>query len=174
MAERHKRPERSRGLPRRLPDRDESNCGKEQNLLDGSPLEDLYFTDLDLTDSRISSIRGGNLVFDRVSFAGSEIASFRLFDVRFVGCDLSNTMIRTCEADRVEFIDCKLTGLNAFACRFEDVLIERCDARFVQLSEGLLRSSEIVASDFTEAVLNGVDLRNTDAEKRYVSKGRSS
>jgi uncharacterized protein YjbI with pentapeptide repeats len=161
MGEKTKKSERSRDRPRRLPAADEFNAGTEEHLLSGMPLEDLCFSDVDLSARRIPAIRGGNLVFDRVAFARSEIASFRLFDARFVGCDLSNAMLRACEATRVEFVDCKLTGLNAFGCRFEDVLMERCDASFSHLSKGRLHRCEIVASQFREAALNGMSFEGT-------------
>ncbi len=160
MAEK-KKSERSRNRPRRIPACDEFTEGTEDHLLAGSPLEDLCFTNLDLSSRRIPALRGGNLVFDRVSFANSEIASLRLFDARFVGCDLSNPMLRACEATRVEFVDCKLTGLNAFGCRFEDVLMERCDASFSHLSEGRFHHCEIISSEFREAALNGISFEGT-------------
>lgn len=165
MAENTRKTERSRGLPRRLPVSEEAAFGDEHILLSGNAIEDMWFTSLDLSGRRIPAIRGGNVVFDRVSFANSEVAVVRLFDARFVGCDLSNAMFRVSEATRVEFVDCRLTGLNAFACRFEDVLIERCDARFIQLSEGRIRRSEIVESDFTEASLNRVTFEVTQLRK---------
>jgi uncharacterized protein YjbI with pentapeptide repeats len=169
MAER-KKSERSRDRPRRLPECDESTAGTEEHLLIGSPLEDLCFTHLDISGRRIPALRGGNLVFDRMSFANSEIAVLRLFDARFVGCDLSNAMLRACEATRVEFIDCKLTGLNAFGCRFDDVLMERCDASFCHLSEGRLKHSEIVASQFREAALNGISFEGTRMKEVVLRK----
>jgi len=115
------------------------------------------FAGLDVSGRRIAALRGSSVVFDRVSFANAEIGSVRLFDARFVNCDLSNAVFRSFEATRVEFVACRLAGLNAPACRWQDVLIERCDARFAQLSEGRWRRCEVVASQLRESALNGVE-----------------
>jgi len=170
MAEKNRKPERRRDRPRRLPEPDNATLGTVDLLLDGAVLEDICFNQLDLAGRGIASIRGYNLVFDRVSFANCEIALLQLFDARLIGCDLSNTMLRAFEATRVEFIDCKLTGLNAFACRLEDVLIDRSDARFAQLSEGRLRRSEIISSDLSEAALNGMTFEATQLKNVILRK----
>ena len=66
-------------------------------------------------------------LIEAVSFANATIQSVRLRDVRFVRCDLSNSVMRGLQANRVEFIDCRLMGMKAAECRMEDVLLERCD-----------------------------------------------
>jgi uncharacterized protein YjbI with pentapeptide repeats len=100
-------------------------------------------------------------IFDRVSFANCEIGSLNLVDTRLIGCDLSNAMLRRFYATRVEFLDCKFIGMNAFGCRWDDVLLDHCDARFAQLGEGRLRRCELRSSQFREAGLVRVTLEAT-------------
>ncbi|WP_213805404.1 pentapeptide repeat-containing protein [Granulicella sp. dw_53] len=161
MTPKPKKAERSREHPRQLPSPGDSSDTTLDVLLEGTPLEDSAFADLDLSNRRIPSLAGSNLIFERVSFAHCEIGSLRLFDVRLVDCDLSNTMLRAFEATRVEFIDCKLVGMNALGCQWQDVLLDHCDARFAQLSEARIRRCEIRSTQLREAALSRIDLEAT-------------
>jgi uncharacterized protein YjbI with pentapeptide repeats len=161
MAEKTRKPDRPRETPRNLPSPDESHHGTRVQLLDGGHLEGGIFTEVDLSTLRLAELKGSNLVFDRVSFANCEIGSLNLVDTRLVGCDLSNSMLRRFEATRVEFLDCKLIGMNAFGCRWDDVLIDHCDSRFAQLGEGRLRRCELRSSQLREAGLVRVTLEAT-------------
>jgi len=153
MAEKTRKIERVREVPRNLPSVHKSQTGTKDRLLDGGHLEDTIFSDLDLSTHRLPELKGSNLLFERVSFANCEIGSMNLVDTRLIGCDLSNSMLRRFEATRVEFLDCKLIGMNAFGCRWDDVLIDHCDARFAQLGEGRLRRCELRSSQLREAGL---------------------
>jgi uncharacterized protein YjbI with pentapeptide repeats len=161
MAEKTRKPDRRRETPRNLPAADESHHGTKSPLLDGRHLEDTIFSEIDLSTHKLAELKGSNLLFERVSFANCEIASLNLVDTRLIGCDLSNAMLRRFEATRVEFLDCKLIGMNAFACRWDDVLIDHCDARFAQLGEGRLRRCELGASQLREAGLVRVTFEAT-------------
>lgn len=160
MAEKPKK-DRPREPARNLPTAPDATPGTRDLLLEGEPLEDLIFTDLDLSNQRLPSLRGSNLIFHRVSFNNCEIASTRLADARFTECDLSNAQLRSFEATRVEFLSCKLVGINALACRWQHVLLDHCDARFGQFSEGRIRHSELRATQLREAALGRVDLEAT-------------
>ena len=69
--------------------------------------------------------------------------------------------MRGFEATRVEFIDCRLTGMMAIECRWQDVLIENCDGRYAQISDGKLHTCEFKASNFAEADFRNADLEGT-------------
>ncbi len=161
MADRPKKQKDARELPRQVPSTDDSHAGTRSDLLDGSSLEDTTFSELDLTGERIPILRGSNLLFDHVSFSNCEIGSTRLTDVRFTHCDLSNAQLRGFDATRVEFVYCKLVGMNALACKWQDVLLDHCDARFAQMSEGRIRRSEIRSTQLREAALGRVDFEGT-------------
>jgi uncharacterized protein YjbI with pentapeptide repeats len=150
-----------RQSPRGVPDADDVNRGLEAALCAGEALEETVFSEISVSVRRIGSIRDSQLLFERVSFAECEIGSANLFDTQFFGCDFSNAMLRNLEATRVEFVDCKLVGTNAFGCRMQDVLIDRCDASFAQFGEGRLRRCEIRASQFRESALNRMEFEGT-------------
>lgn len=153
--------DRHREKPRNLPDVDESHVGTKTQLLEGGHLEDTTFAEIDFSTLKLAELKGSNLVFDRVSFASCDMTSLNLVDARFIACDLSNSMLRRFEATRVEFLDCKLIGMNAFGCRWNDVLIDHCDARFAQFGEGRLRRCEIRGSQLRETGLVRVTLEAT-------------
>jgi len=161
MAEKNRKTDRPREAPRKLPCAANSQRSTKAELLEGRPLEETCFSELDLADCKLPELKGSNLLFDRVSFANCEIGSLNLFDARFVGCDLSNAVLRRFHATRVEFVDCKLIGMSAFACRWDDVLLDHCDGRFAQLGEGRLRRCEIRSSQLREAGLVRVTLEAT-------------
>jgi uncharacterized protein YjbI with pentapeptide repeats len=161
VAERPKKAERPRDAPRRLPSAGDAAPLTAESLLEGIALEDAHIADIDLSGRRLPSLRGSNLLFERVSFANCEIPSVGLSDVRFVGCDLSNTRLPHFEATRVEFLECKLVGMNALACRWQDVLLDHCDARFAQLGESRLRRCEIRSIQLREAALGRADFEAT-------------
>jgi uncharacterized protein YjbI with pentapeptide repeats len=161
VPEKPKKADRLREHPRQIPAPEDSNHATAEAILEGSAFEDSTFAELDLSDRRLPTLRGSNLLFDRVSFANCEISTVRLSDARFIHCDLSNAQLRSFEATRVEFINCRLVGLNALACRWQDVLLDHCDARFAQLSEGRIRRSEIHATQLREAALSRIDFEST-------------
>jgi uncharacterized protein YjbI with pentapeptide repeats len=161
MAEKLKKLKGSREHPRQLPLEDDSNLASREDLLSDRFMEEVRFQDLDVSGQRLSAISGSNLLFERVSFANCKISSVHWSDVRLVGCDLSNTVIRSFDVTRVEFIDCKLIGMNALGCKWQDVLLQSCDARFAQLSEGRVRRSEFRETQLREAALNVMDLEGT-------------
>jgi uncharacterized protein YjbI with pentapeptide repeats len=75
-----------------------------------------------------------------------------------IRCDLSNAEVRAFDARRVEFIECRLTGLHAFECRWQDVLVENCLARYAQFNDGLLTLAEFRSSHFDDSDFRGADL----------------
>ena len=144
-----------------------------ENPLAGLPLTDLTIEDAlvegqDVSGHRISSLIAKGCVLRDVSFANCEIGSIRLRDVRLVKCDLSNSLLRVLEANRVEFVDCRLIGMRAAESRCNNMLIENCDGRYTQWNDGQMRLCEFRGSQFAEC-----DLRSTDLEAPYSHKRRS-
>lgn len=73
---------------------------------------------------------------------------------------MSNAILNGFEAARIEFVDCRLTGMRACECHWEDVLVENCDLRYVQLSDSRIRNSEFRSSNLSEADLRGVNFES--------------
>ena len=130
-------------------------------IVDGEPLEDARVLSGELSGKAIQRLIVRRAVIEAVSFAAADLRSVLLRDVRLIRCDLSNAAMRKFEASRVEFIDCRLTGLKALECRMEHVLLERCDARYAQFNGGALRSSDFVDSRLDESDFRAVNLEQT-------------
>ena len=145
--------------PDSLPSPEELTPVMAEIMITGTPLEESWARDVDLSGHKIPSLVARNSVFDHVSFANCRIPSFRLQDFRMVKCDLSNAVLHGFEATRVEFIGCRLTGMRASECHCHDVLFEDCDLRYVQLNDSEIRRSEFRASRLEESDLRGTDLQ---------------
>ena len=131
------------------------------DITSGERLDESRISGIDFSGRKISGLSAKVVVLDGISFAGCEIPSPRFRDVRFVKCDLSNAKLRGCEATRVEFVDCRLTGIIAAECCWQDVLIENCDGRYAQFNSGRFRTCELKASNFTEADFSDAALEGT-------------
>ena len=168
MPERPKKQPAERELPH-LPEqlevlaRPDGDAAREM-LLEGSPIEEQAFADVDLSAERIGSLTISGSVLERVSLANCEIGSLRLRDVRLTGCDLSNARIRSFEATRVEFVRCRMVGLVTPKSQWLSVLLDTGNARFAQLNDGRMRRSEFRETHLGEAVLSRCEL----AESRFV------
>jgi uncharacterized protein YjbI with pentapeptide repeats len=151
--------------PQGLPGLEDLTPVECETLLGGEPLEESLAQNIDLSGRKIPSLVGWNSVFDHVSFANSKIDKLRLRDARLVKCDLSNSVLRSFEANSVEFIDCRLLGMRAVECQWRDVLFENCDIRYAQLNDSQIRRSEFRTCNLTEA-----DLRDSNLEGAIFSR----
>lgn len=124
-------------------------------------VEEARAVGLDLSERELPGLSVKMSVLEGVSFAGTAISAPFLQDVRLVRCDLSNATWRSFQATRVEFVECRLIGMKALECNWQDVLLQDCDGRYLQLTDGRLRSCEFRESTFVEADLRAVDLGST-------------
>jgi uncharacterized protein YjbI with pentapeptide repeats len=160
MAAKNRNDEAPQRSPADLPaSSDELILITTESAFANEPIEESLVAGVDFSGRKLSGFSAKCSVFDGVSFAGCEMPSPRLRDVRFVKCDLSNATLRGFEATRVEFTDCRLTGMVAIECRWRDVLVENCDGLYAQITDGKLHTCEFRNSNFAEA-----DFRNTDLE----------
>ncbi len=132
-----------------------------REIVDGEPVDDAYVSSGEFSGRTLSQLVVRRSVISAVSFAGGQIKSVRLKDVRFVRCDFSNTVLRGIDASRVEFIDCRFIGVKALECRMEDILFERCNGRYGQFQDGSAVRSEFVESQFEDADFRGVNLSHS-------------
>jgi uncharacterized protein YjbI with pentapeptide repeats len=96
-------------------------------------------------------------VLERVNMAESSYVSIVLKDVRLIGCELANLRTRELVLIRVEFIDCRMTGLSGGEVNAQDLLIREGDQRYCQI-----RSSRFKAAEFDECNFEESDFRETD------------
>lgn len=147
--------------PKDLPGLADLAPATDEIVLAGQPLEESRAQDMDLSGRKIPSLVAWNSFFERVSLARCEISSFRLRDVRLVKCDLSNAVLRGFEASRIELIECRLIGMRAIECHWQDVLVQNCDMRYAQLNDGQVRGCEFKVCRLEESDLRGTDLEGT-------------
>jgi len=134
---------------------------RASTIVEDEPVEDARISSGNFSGRTVREFAVRRSVIEGVSFAQANLRSARLRDVRFVRCDLSNAVMRGVEAVRVEFVDCRLIGVNASECRMEDVLLERCDARYAQFHDGALRHSEFIDTQMQEVEMRGVHLEHS-------------
>jgi len=139
-------------------------------VLAGEPIVESRLVGADLSGRKLVGLVAKYAILEGVSLSACEIPAARFQDVRFVKCDLSNASLRGFEARRVEFIDCRLIGMAATECQWQDVLVQNCDGRYVQLNDGRIRTGEFRASDFSEADFRGTDLEGTSFAQVLLSR----
>lgn len=157
-----------RRSPEDLPELERLTALTDASLLAGNPLGESCANNIDLSGLKIPSLAVWNSIFDRVSFASCQISSLRLRDLRALKCDLSNSILRGFEASRVEIIGCRLTGLRAAECRWQDVLVEDCDMRYAQLNNSRFLNCEFRSCNLAGSDLGGSDLRGAIFSKTIL------
>lgn len=123
-----------------------------------------------------ASLRVENSVLERVCLAECRFGSLMMRDVRLVNCDLANLQIRGWALTRVEFIDCRMTGLTAAETEALDVLAREGDLRYSQFRDSRFRSTEFDGCNLEEADFQGTDLTGTVFRKcnmRNVEMGQA-
>jgi uncharacterized protein YjbI with pentapeptide repeats len=136
----------------------------------GEPIVESRLVGADLSGRKLAVFVAKNAILEGVSLSACDIPAARFQDVRLVKCDLSNAILRGFEARRVEFIDCRLIGMAATECQWQDVLVQNCDGRYVRLSDGRVRAGEFRASDFSEADFRGTDLEGASFAQVLLSR----
>lgn len=136
----------------------------------GETVNESHVVGIDLSGRKLSSLSVKCSILEGVSFTGCVIPSPRFRDVRLIQCDLSNATLRGFEATRVEFIDCRLTGMITIECRWQDVLIENCDGRYAQLNDGKFQTCEIKGCNFSEADFRSADLEGTIFSRAILNR----
>ena len=119
-------------------------------------LQDAHLADAQHPDLRLDTLHFEGCLLERVQLTGAQLGALIAKDVRFVDCDLANLRAHRCSLTRVEFINCRLTGLRTTALDCHDVLIRNADLQFAQFAGGTFRNSEFDGCNATD-----IDLRDT-------------
>jgi len=124
---------------------------------------------------RGASARGA--VFDTCSIARSEmdetrLPGLRMLDVRIGKCGAANADWRGSHLRRIEFVQCRLTGLSMEGADCRETSFMECRADFARFAGARLKNIRfekclLADADFSEASLENVmflecDLRNID------------
>jgi uncharacterized protein YjbI with pentapeptide repeats len=122
-------------------------------------VRDCTIENLNLNELATQSILLENCVLHRVSFTRSKLGGLRFKDVRMVECDFANAAAAAPKMLRVEFLNCRLTGLRATEAECQHLLISEGDAAFSQFRFGVFKTSEFNSCNFSEADFHNSDLR---------------
>jgi uncharacterized protein YjbI with pentapeptide repeats len=120
---------------------------QDDEVLDGVDLTGTVGTDLinglEVGESRLRGVHGH----------GIEIRQLNLTDVVLDGCDLSGALVRGADLRRVEWRDCRISGLVLDASTLHDVVFRAC-----KLDTASLRSIDTQRVVFEDCVLSDADL----------------
>lgn len=130
-----------------------------------------------------------NCTFKNCDFSGSNFSGNRFTDCTFIGCNLLMLKLGQATINNVEFIECKLTGINFSECEnllftvyFESCLLDytsfikmkmaktkfvKCSLKGVDFSDTTLTSALFDTTDLERAVFNYTNLSGADLSTAY-------
>lgn len=123
---------------------------------------EIFIAEQSITGAELKHRSGGNLrldscVLERVNLADSSFGTVVLKDVRLANCELANLRAQVMTLVRVEFVDCRMTGLSGGTVDAQDLLIRDGDQRYCQFRDSKFKSTEFDGCNFEEA-----DFQDTD------------
>jgi uncharacterized protein YjbI with pentapeptide repeats len=143
-------------------------------LVDEADLVGVVLTGDVLTGTvRLATIAGCRL--DGAHLTGGELYRCRLVDCLVVDSDLSGVILDECSLTRVEFRECRLSGLQGAANRYVDVgfigcRIDGANFRMSKWERAELDRCYPSESDFASAQLKGARLTGCDLSGVELSK----
>lgn len=124
-------------------------------------LAGVRFSGVDASGGTHGVLRMESCVLERVNLSRCAFGSITMKDVRLVGCDLANLSTRGLNLTRVEFVNCRMTGLSAGEADLQHVLIFEGDQRYAQFRQSRFQSVELESCNWEEADFQGTDLTGT-------------
>jgi uncharacterized protein YjbI with pentapeptide repeats len=109
-----------------------------ESVLSGLDLTELRWTGGGFAQRTFLRLRGRNVVFDR--------------------CDFSGALLQDCSLNRVEFHECRMSGLDLAGSFLEDVLFSGCKLDLANLRMIHGRRVDFHHDDLREADLTGAEL----------------
>src|SRR5262245_1653658 len=140
----------------------------ETDITDATVTGDFTATELYLVSVRQSRVEGA-------FFTGSRLIRASFADCVIVDFDFSGVRFDDCRLERVEFLRCRVSGVQATKSQFTDVALVDCkaDAASFRMSvweRAEFRDCNLVESDFTGAKLPGSRLDGCDLAKADLTK----
>ena len=125
--------------------------------------DDVYLSECHLEGLRLDAptdapLRIESSLLNRVNLANNRFSTILWKDLRLTNCDLANLETRSLTLIRVEFINCRMTGLRATEAECQDVLISEGDLRYTQFRYAKFKAAEFDTCNFEEADFLGADL----------------
>lgn len=112
---------------------------------------------------------------ERVQLTGSRLTRCTFVDCVASASDFSGVVLEDCSLRRVEFHECRLSGLQAQHSHFEDVAffgckIDKANFRMTEWKSAEFHDCELVEADFYESSLPGSRFQNSDLSGAQLSK----
>ena len=124
-------------LPEQLPLL--TNCQLEDEAI----LENHLYQQIDLSNQEVRNLVFRDAVFDHLSLANGQFASFDCSNVRFEGCDFST--FRFANFNLVHFNQTRLVESEFFEVTWKKLLLEACD-----LTESNWLNTSLKGLDFSQ------------------------
>ena len=141
-------------------------------LHDEDIIHQLALTNVDVSAQDARDVVFEHVLWQRGRLRGARLVAAHLRDVRFSHCDLSQAVLDKAVLQRTEFLDCRLTGLQANDGRFQDLLLRDCHGQYASFAGGvfkgvrfercILRDASFLEADLTGALFLDCDLTNAD------------
>ena len=93
-----------------------------------------------------------------VNMNSTSFTHLRLNSVRLSECDLAIAHWREAAWDRVEAIECRMTGFLGIEAKFKDMLFKQCMANMAQLRFSTFKAVRFEDCDLSDADFQGADL----------------
>jgi uncharacterized protein YjbI with pentapeptide repeats len=146
-------------LPKRL------NPGFLDALEDQAIYQELLLAECDLSDQMAEFATFETMHFKQVAIQRAVLPKVRLADVRLEACDLAESICETISLSRVEFLGCRLIGLQATDGRIEDVLMKGCNASHAHFWGSVFKRARFEHCNLSEANFQGADLTGVVFDK---------
>jgi uncharacterized protein YjbI with pentapeptide repeats len=143
-------------------------------LLDEAQISDVAivgdYTGAEFLTAEITACR-----LDEVQAIGSRLIRSRLVDCIAVACDFSGAVFDECSISRMEFHDCRLSGLQAQHSWFKDVAffdckVEGANFRMTRWESAEFQGCSLAEADFYEASLPGSRFQSCDLTGVQLAK----
>jgi uncharacterized protein YjbI with pentapeptide repeats len=127
-----------------------------------------------IEDQSAEKVNFKQVIFRDVTFKNISFSRADIEDVRFENCDLSNVDLSGSLMHRVEFIDCKVLGSNLSEASLQNVVMNKCNARYVNLvfsrcKKFRIEESELSFADFRWSEFTDANFVNTNLQESQLA-----
>lgn len=152
--------------PRLLPQLED---GSIKDLLEGE-LDEVRLYDIDATKTTVLALDISGVLLEKMGFLQAQLPRVTARDMVAKQCDFSSTVLADGAFNRVEFINCRMTGVDFNKASVHDVLFRGCkldmaNFRFADVRRVQFIDCTFVESDFLNATLHDVRFESCVLEK---------
>ncbi|MDL2206443.1 pentapeptide repeat-containing protein [Eubacteriales bacterium OttesenSCG-928-N13] len=144
----------------------------ERAIESSDDLENLLFEDADLLGITTRRLEFTGCRFVRCSFVDFDVKRLSFTDCQFDHCDFSNFEFSGCSLVRVAFEDCRLTGATFLDASLMHVQFQSCMLTYIAFGRSTLKQTRFAQCDMTNASFRSVkhDLPKLESCKLIASE----